>query len=74
MGSEIPGMEQEFSLIIGYINLEPKNFLFNSEKIKSVTLNSRDKLLLAGDACGMVLGYDLDTANERIEHVPLTNF
>ena len=74
MGSEIPGMESEFSLIIGYINLEPKNFLFNSEKIKSVTLNSMDKLLLAGDACGMVLGYDLDTANERIQHVPLTIF
>lgn len=36
-------------------------------------MNSRDKLLLVGDSCGMILGYDLDTAIERIEHVPLTN-
>lgn len=74
MGSEIVGMEQEFSLIIGYINLAPTNFFFNSEKLKSITLNSKDKIQLTGDNCGMVLGYDLDTANERIQHVPLTNF
>ena len=72
--SKISNMENNFSLIVGYINLEPTNFFFNSSLVKSLALNSREKLLLAGDTSGSISSYDLDGNSERIEHEPLSLF